>query len=132
MSFPRITIFAAVIAACAALPSLAACKGNDASASTSGTSASITAAANAPVAVTVDDKGFTPSSVSFKKGDHAQLVFTRTTDATCATEVVFPELKITKPLPLKQPVTIDVPTSDAKTLTFQCGMGMFKSKVVIQ
>ncbi len=115
--------------ACAAFVALFACKGNDASASTN---ASITSSAASPVAVTVDEKGFTPSSVSFKKGEKGQLVFTRTTDGTCATEVVFPELKITKPLPLKQPVTIDVPTTDAKTLTFQCGMGMFKSKVVIQ
>ena len=82
-------------------------------------------------AITVDDKGFTPSSVSVKKGDHAQLVFTRTTDSTCATEVVFPEINLKKALPLKQPVTVDVPTDAARTLTFQCGMGMFKSSVVI-
>ena len=84
------------------------------------------------VAVTVDGKGFTPSSASFKKGEHAQLVFTRTSDETCAKEVVFPELNVKKPLPLNQAVAIDVPTADARTLTFQCGMGMFKSKVTIQ
>jgi plastocyanin domain-containing protein len=84
------------------------------------------------VPVTVDGKGFTPSSVDVRKGEKVQLVFTRTTDDTCATEVVFPELNVKKALPLKTAVAIDVPTDAARTLTFQCGMAMFKSKLVIQ
>lgn len=83
------------------------------------------------IAVTADDKGFTPSSVTFKKGAPASLVFTRTTDETCATEVVFPELKVKKELPKNTPVTIDIPTDKEQKLTFQCGMGMYKSSVVI-
>jgi plastocyanin domain-containing protein len=46
--------------------------------------------------------------------------------------VVFPDLKLEKPLPLNTPVSIEVPTGQARTLTFQCGMGMYKSAVVIQ
>lgn len=83
------------------------------------------------VAVTADDHGFSPSSVTFKKGAPASLVFTRTTDDTCATEVVFPELDVKKPLPKGTPVKIDVPTDKDQKLTFQCGMGMYKSSVVI-
>ncbi|MFO0739624.1 MAG: cupredoxin domain-containing protein [Labilithrix sp.] len=83
------------------------------------------------VQVTADDKGFTPSSVSFKKGTPAALVFVRTTDDTCATSVVFPELDIKKELPKDKPVTIDIPTDKDRSLTFQCGMGMYKSAVVV-
>jgi plastocyanin domain-containing protein len=88
-------------------------------------------AASGPVSITADDKGFTPSSVKFKKGAPATLIFTRTSDDTCATEVVFPALDIKKDLPKGTPVTITVPTDKEQKLTFQCGMGMYKSSVVI-
>lgn len=89
-------------------------------------------ATSGSVAVIVDDKGFTPSSVTFKKGaQNASLVFTRKTDETCATEVVFPELNVKKDLPKNQPVTIAIPTDKEQKLTFQCGMGMYKSAVVV-
>jgi plastocyanin domain-containing protein len=83
------------------------------------------------IQVTADEHGFTPSSVSFKKGAPAALVFVRTSDDTCATEVVFPELSVKKDLPKGKPVTIDIPTDKDQKLTFQCGMGMYKSAVVV-
>jgi plastocyanin domain-containing protein len=82
--------------------------------------------------VTVDKKGFVPSEVKLEKGKPALLYFVRTTDETCAKEVVFPELKVEKDLPLNTPVRIDIPTTEARTLTFQCGMAMYKSSVLIQ
>ncbi|MEO8875848.1 MAG: cupredoxin domain-containing protein [Polyangiaceae bacterium] len=85
-----------------------------------------------PIAITADDKGFTPASVTLKKGAPAQLIFTRTTDATCATEVVFPDLKITKKLPLNTPTAVDIPTDAPRSLSFACGMGMFKGAVVVR
>ena len=84
-----------------------------------------------PVKVVAGEDGFQPSAVTFKKGAPASLIFTRTTDSTCATEVVFPELGVKRPLPKGTPVTIDVPTDKEQKLTFQCGMGMYKSSVVI-
>ena len=90
------------------------------------------AANNRRIEVVANGDGFQPSSVTVKKGEFTTLVFTRTTSDTCATAVVFPELGIKKDLPLKQPVSIDIPVDQARTLGFQCGMGMYKSKVVIQ
>jgi len=95
------------------------------------TDATPAAAQTGPVAITVDGDGFKPSSVTFKKGAPASLVFTRTVDDTCATEVVFPQLDIKKELPKNTPVTITVPTDKEQKLTFQCGMGMYKSSVVV-
>ena len=83
------------------------------------------------IPITVDGDGFKPSAVKFKKGAPATLIFTRTSDDTCATEVVFPQLNLKKDLPKGTPVTIAIPTDKEQTLTFQCGMGMYKSSVVV-
>ena len=84
------------------------------------------------VDVVAGAEGFKPSEIAISKGQETTLVFTRTTDDTCATAVVFPELKIKQDLPLNKPVAIVMPSGEAKTYGFQCGMGMYKSKVVVQ
>ncbi len=83
--------------------------------------------------VTADGRGFTPNKLTLAKAEgKTTLTFTRTSDETCATAVVFPALNINQPLPLGKPVDIAIPTDKAQTLTFQCGMGMYKSSIVVQ
>lgn len=83
------------------------------------------------VAIVAGDEGFKPSRVEVKQGQTTTLRFTRTSDKTCATKVVFPEIKLEKDLPLNKPVDVPVPTVKSRTLAFQCGMGMYKSAVVV-
>jgi len=100
----------------------AACKKSDAS---TGPSADITAG----------EHGFTPTSFEVPAGgpgSHATVTFVRTTEKTCATEVVFPDLNITKDLPLNQVVPVEIPSDKAQRLTFQCGMAMYKGAVVVR
>lgn len=59
-----------------------------------------------------------------------RLTFLRTTDATCGTKVVFPELNLSRELPLGQPVTIELQTRAGQTLRFTCGMDMLEGRVV--
>lgn len=85
--------------------------------------------------VTVGENGFVPSSLALQKGAAGSTVavtFVRTTDDTCAKEVVFPDVGIKKDLPLNKPVTVDLPADTARTLTFQCGMAMFKGALVVR
>ena len=88
------------------------------------------AAPAAPARVEVTSHGFQPSRVTLDAG--RQLVFRRTSDSTCATAVVFPELGIEKQLPLNTDVVVDLPATARGEIGFQCGMAMYKSKVVAQ
>jgi plastocyanin domain-containing protein len=84
--------------------------------------------------VTASEHGFSPSSLKLTHGgpgSHAAVTFVRTTDKTCATEVVFPDLQIERKLPLNEVVSVEVPTDTARTLTFQCGMAMYKGALVV-
>jgi plastocyanin domain-containing protein len=102
---------------------------------TSGVTGCKKSGAATPLAdVTASEHGFTPPSLKLPlggPGSHATVSFVRTTERTCATEVVFPDLHINAPLPLNQVVKVDVPTDTSKTLTFQCGMAMYKGAVVV-
>ena len=79
--------------------------------------------------VKVTEKGFEPAKVELRAGTPAQLTFTRVTDATCATEVVFPSLKVRKSLPRGQPVEVRF-TPASGEIAFACGMDMLKGAVV--
>ncbi len=113
-----------------ALPLAAAACKKDAPPSSSGCVPS--EAKNGLAQVCADDKGFTPKQLEVKKGEKLQVIFTRTSNETCATEIVSPELGINKPLPLHVPVAVDIPTGEARSLTFACGMKMFTSTVIVK
>ncbi len=88
---------------------------------------------SSPVAsITVSDKGFEPSRVALRAGMPARLTFVRTTDATCATEVVVPSLKIRRALPLNEPVTIEFTPAKPGNVAFACGLDMFTGMLVIE
>ena len=81
--------------------------------------------------VKVTEKGFEPDRVTAPRGASVPIRFVRTTDATCAKEILVPSQKITRELPLNQPVTITVNTRGGE-VAFACGMNMFKGAVVAQ
>lgn len=85
----------------------------------------------APIRIEVSDRGFAPSSVTLAPGAPVELEFWRTTDEACASSVVFPELGISEPLALNEPVRLQIPPSQRQTLSFQCGVGDHRSAVII-
>src|SRR6266568_1906422 len=61
-----------------------------------------------------------------------RLVITRKTDRTCAKEVVIKDLGIDRPLPLDQPVTVDITPKKTGQLRYACGMDMVSGAIVVQ
>lgn len=82
--------------------------------------------------VKITERGFEPYVLKFRRGVRARITFLRTTDATCAKEVVFPELGIKRELPLNQPVAITLTPSKKGELSFTCGMNMMRGSLIVQ
>lgn len=80
----------------------------------------------------VTDSGFTPNAITIPAGTPVTLVVTRTTDQTCAKEIVFPQQGIRKPLPLNEAVEIALPASSKGEIPYVCGMDMIRGTVLVQ
>ncbi len=82
--------------------------------------------------VTVSDTSFDPSRLTLRAGVPARLTFTRTSETTCATSVVFTSLKIKKELPLNVPVTIEFTPEKTGEIAFVCGMNMLRGTIIVR
>ncbi|MGZ3459062.1 MAG: cupredoxin domain-containing protein [Archangium sp.] len=81
------------------------------------------------VALTVTEKGYEPSPVLLKQGQPVKLVLTRTTEHTCATDIVLDEYGIRAKLPLNQPVEVTFTPAKTGKLVYGCAMGKMVSGV---
>lgn len=86
------------------------------------------------IPITVTEKGFEPGKVVVGKDVPTTLIFTRTSDATCAKAVVIDTgaQKIEKDLPLNQPVEIAATFAKAGDLQYTCGMNMVSGVISVQ
>ena len=82
------------------------------------------------VELKVSEEGFEPASVSVKKGEPLLLKVTRTTDRTCANEILIEGTDINVPLPLNQTVEVRYTPSKTGQIRYGCGMGMMVSGVL--
>lgn len=106
-------------------------QGTDATAAVQAPSGQLAGPSRQTARITASDKGFEPAHLILTSGVPALVTFIRTTDATCAKEVVFPSLNIRRELPLNTAVTIELTPSHAN-LDFVCGMGMFKGTITAE
>ena len=82
--------------------------------------------------VKITDRGYEPYVLKFRRGVRARITFIRTTDATCATEVVMPEFGIRRALPLNQPVAVTFVPNKRGEFSFTCGMNMMRGRLIVQ
>jgi len=98
--------------------------------------APVTAGAVAPdgirhVPVTASKEGYAPDKIAGKPGEKLVLVFTRTADAECISQLKAPDGKLVD-LPLGKPVEVAVTVPQTGEVGFACGMDMFHGVVVAQ
>jgi cobalt-zinc-cadmium efflux system membrane fusion protein len=84
------------------------------------------------VRVTVTEASFDPQRITLRAGAPARTTFTRTSDKTCATAVVFASPNIRRELPLNVPVTIDFIPDKVGEIAFACGINMLRGTIVVQ
>lgn len=83
--------------------------------------------------ITVSKAGFTPGEITLDRSKFSKLAFLRTDADNCGSEVVLKDLNITKSLPVGEVVLIDLPDSlKGNTISFACGMGMMKGKIIVE
>ncbi|HVV86536.1 MAG TPA: cupredoxin domain-containing protein [Kofleriaceae bacterium] len=148
-SLARLATVASVTAALTALGLAACSKASSPPSSTSSTSASSSPAPAAPspsapaaphapdasrVQIAVTKDGFSPEHITVPAAKPVVLVFDRTTDETCAKEVVLEVAgkELRRDLPLNQPVEVPVTFPTAGDLTYACGMDMEHGTITVQ
>lgn len=81
------------------------------------------------IAIEAGEKGFVPDTIKGKPGEKLVLVFTRTIDGDCMSQVKFAG---EKPIDLPKDKAVDVPVTVPKTgsLQFACAMDMNTGMIV--
>ncbi len=75
--------------------------------------------------------GYTPQTISIPKDQTVTINFFRKDPSSCLEEVVIPEFKIKKYLPLNQKVTIKITAKKTGEFGFVCGMNMYHGKILV-
>lgn len=84
------------------------------------------------VKVAVTDAGFVPAQVDVRSGQPVVLLVTRTTDETCAKEIVIADEHIRRELPLNQEVRIAFTPEKKGDMKYACGMDMIAGTLKVQ
>ena len=75
---------------------------------------------------------FVPDVIHAKKGDKLRINFYREEESGCVNEVVFDKPSIRRKLVSLKTTTIEFTPKKAGVITFTCGMGMVKGKVIVE
>lgn len=76
--------------------------------------------------------GYSPNTIILMRDKKTTLRFTRKDPSSCLEEVVVPEFKIRKFLPLNETVSVEINPEKAGEYEFVCGMNMFHGKLIVK
>ncbi len=80
--------------------------------------------------ITVDG-GYRPKLLKIPQGVKTTLIFLRKDSNSCLEELVIPDLKIKKYLPLHSPVTVVLSPTKPGTYNLHCGMNMYHGTIEV-
>lgn len=83
------------------------------------------------VDITVEG-GYSPEVISIPKGKTTKINFIRKDPSSCLEEVVVPEFKIRRFLPLNEKVSLQVTPKQKGEFAFSCGMNMYHGKIIVR
>ncbi len=85
------------------------------------------------IEITAGMAGYEPGTVMLQGGVPARLIFTRTADGACSSQVKVPDYGIpATDLPMNEPVAITFTPDEGGEFTFVCGMDMQRGTIVVQ
>lgn len=87
--------------------------------------------ASGAVDITVEG-GYTPQAITIPLGETTTLRFTRKDPSTCLEDVVLPDFKIRRQLPLGQTVEIALTPRQRGSFRYSCGMNMYHGTIVVR
>ncbi len=76
--------------------------------------------------------GYTPDVLVVKAGQPVRLNFNRQETASCSEMVLFPDLNKSAKLPTGKTVSIEFLPEKSGEYDFQCQMGMFRGKLIVE
>lgn len=76
--------------------------------------------------------GYSPEVVSIPFDKTTKITFTRTDPTDCLSEVVLPDFRIKKELPLNKKVTVEITPEKKGEFGYACGMNMYHGKIIVK
>jgi plastocyanin domain-containing protein len=75
--------------------------------------------------------GYKPEVVQLSKGKTTKMTFLRRDPSSCLEEIVIPDFKVRKYLPLNEPITVEITPKKSGTYGMHCGMNMHHGKLIV-
>ena len=82
------------------------------------------------IRVFINSNGYDPARVIIPERKAASLIFLRTAESNCGGKVVFPDLGISREIPLGGVAVVELPPLPAGEIRFTCGMGMYRGSIM--
>lgn len=83
------------------------------------------------VDITVEG-GYSPNVISIAKDKTTTINFFRKDPSSCLEEIVLPDFKIRKYLPLNKTTSVSITPKKSGTYEISCGMNMFHGKIIVE